>query len=500
MAGFNRTRGRHFKRSGASVQGTLSKWVTAIVNSRIAEREKYKVANRAWDLYLNDAMAHGIIEGLVAEVVNTGLTPQPHPMVRWLKKDADWQKEYQQITYDLFEIWGLDCRNWCDATGRGNIYMLQALALFQWKLEGIGLFQVVMKKDPARPLSLSILPIDPGRLVTPTNVSGSKDIYDGIELGKNGEIRAAYILKPDRAHAVYAAKADDCTRIEAVNPQTGMPNLLLVCDVRNIAEYRQDSILGSMIKEIKDSNDFVDAALVKALIQNLWTLFVESEQGSTYHNKPNDSWEDRLEEMEKGTMIFGYPGEKPHFMDSNAPGPNYDIMNNSIIGRLGMATGRGPENISRSYKNSYSASRASIEDAAKFDDYDRMILANRFCQPINGLMQYEAALRGILPVTSIDDFIANQYAYTRTDWMPPKLRPIDHGKEAKADTERLNNHTKTYSDIYGERSENWRAKLRQAAIEQAYIKELEDEFGISLSIEDINPGEPVPPDTSEDEE
>jgi len=490
LAGFNHSKGRHFKRSGASVQGTLSNWVTKLVHSRIAEREKLKVSNRAWDLYLNDAMAHGIIDGLVAEVVNTGLTPQSHPMIRWLKKDANWQKEYQQAAYDLFEIWGLDCRNWCDATGRSSIYMLQALALFQWKLEGIGLFQVVMQNNPARPLSLSILPIDPGRLVTPSNADG--DIYDGIELGKNGEIEAAWILKPDKPHAVYAAKADDCIRVEAINSKTGMPNMLFVCDVRNVAEYRQDSILGSMIKEIKDSNDFVDASLVKALIQNLWTLFVESEQGASFHNKPNDSWEDRLQEMEKGTMIFGNPGEKPHFMDSNAPGPNYDMMNNSIIGRLGMATGRGPENVSRSYKNSYSASRASIEDAAKFDDYDRMILANRFCQPVNVLMQYEAALRGLLPVTSIDHFIANQYAYTRTDWMPPKLRPIDHGKEAKADTERLNNHTKTYSDIYGERSENWRAKLRQAAIEQAYMQELNAEFGINLQMENDPGADAVP--------
>jgi len=471
--------GRHFRRAGAKVQGSLSNWTTAIIDGRIAEMEKRKVSNRSWDLYLNDAMAKGIIEGLVVDAINTGITPQPHPMIRWLGKDAEWQKDYQQKSYDLFEIWGLDFRNFCDTAGRCNIYMLQALAYFQWKLEGIGIFQIVAKKGPNRPLSLSILPIDPGRLITPTD--SKLDIYDGLEIGKDGEIEAAWILKPGKPYFTYSAKESDCTRIAAVNKKTGMPNILTVCDVRNVAEYRQDSILGSMIKEIKDSNDFVDAALIKALIQNLWTIWVTSEIGAESNNSTSADWSDRIQEMEKGTMIFGRDGEEAKFMDSNSPGPSYEIMNNSIKSRLGMATGRGVENVERSYKASYSASMASIENAGRFDDSDRMVLNNRFNQPIFSMLQYEAALRGILPVTSIDHFKSNLYAYTRTEWMPPPNRPIDHLKAAKSDSERLENNTKTYSDIYGRQARNWRAELRQKAIERRYMKDLEDEFGVSMA-------------------
>ena len=481
----SQSNGRHFRRAGAKVQGSLSNWVTALIQARVAEMEKRKVSNRAWDLYLNDAMAKGIIEGLIVEAVNTGLTPQPHPMIRWIGKDAAWQEDYQQKAYDIFEIWGLDFRNFCDATGRCNIYMLQALAYFQWKLEGIGPAQVVMKKDPGRPLSLSILPIDPGRLVTPTDAESSKDIYDGLELGKNGEIEAAYILKPNKPYLTYSAKIDDCTRVPATNTKTGLPNMLFTCDVRNVAEYRQDSIMGCMIKEIKDSNDFVDAALIKALLQNLWTIWITSEIGSDANNAKGGTWEERIQELEKGTMIFGREGEEAKFLESNSPGPSYDIMNNSIVSRLGMATGRGPENVSRSYKASYSASRANIENAAKFDDSDRMVLTNRFCQPIFAIMQYEAAARGLLPVTSIEHFKENLYAYTRTDWMPPPDRPIDHQKEAKADSERLGNITRTYSEVYGRKSKNWRAELRQAAIEKKYIQDLENEFGISMEVQSV---------------
>jgi len=493
MAYNRKSNGRHFRRAGASVQGSLSNWVSALVDNRVAEMERRKVSNRSWDLYLNDAMAKGIIEGLVVEAVNTGITPQPHPMIRWIGKDSAWQEDYQQKAYDLFEIWGLDWRNFCDATGRCNIYMLQALAFFQWKLEGIGLFQVVMQNDPGRPLGLSVLPIDPGRLVTPYDLPASRDVYDGLELDKNGAVKAAYITKPDKQYANYAASSDDCIRIKAQNAQTGFPNLFTVCDVRNVAEYRQDSIMGSMIKEIKDSNDFVDAALIKALIQNLWTAFVTSDMGANAANNTgtsSTSWEDRIQELEKGTLIFGREGEEANFLDSNSPGPSYEIMNRSIVSRLGMATGRGAENVSRSYNASYSASRANIENATRFDDYDRMILTNRFCQPVFSMMQYEAALRGILPVSSIDHFKNNLYAYTRTDWMPPPNRPIDHQKEAKADSERLGNNTRTYSDIYGRQGQNWRVALRQKAIEKAYMKELEQEFDITLDVQSITSVEP----------
>jgi capsid protein len=475
------TQGRHYRRKGASLQGTLSNWITSIIDSRLAESQKTKINNRAWDLYLNDAMAKGVIDGLVTEVVNTGVTPQPRPMADWLGKTEDWKSEYQQKAYNLFEIWGLDFRNFCDATGRQNIYMLQALAFFMWKLEGIGVFQMIYNNDnSARPLGLSVLPIDPGRLITPTDVSKNETVYDGVVLGKNGEIKSAYILKPGKTRG-FSTKKKDCTKIKAVNADTGLPNLLFVCDVRNVAEYRQDSILGSMIKEIKDSNDLVDAAVVKSLLTNLWTAFITSD--NPYDSGTDVSkvdWADRIEEMEKGTMIFGADGETVDFLDSNAPGPGYDIMNDSIIGRLGMATGRGSENVKRSYKASFSASQASLENAERFGDYDRMILNNRFCQPIFAALQYEAAVRGILPVTSISHFKANMYAYTRTDWMPPPSRPIDSGKAAKADTERLGNNTRNFSDIYGTQGRDWKTALEQKAIELAEIKRLEKKYDITM--------------------
>lgn len=473
--------GRHVRRSGASVQGTLSTWLSHLVDARMAERDRRRVSDRAMDLYHNDAMARGILEGLPIEVVGTGLTPQQQPMLEWLGLDLEWQAAYQERVYDLFELWGLDSRNFADAQGRCSIYMLQALALFAWKLDGIAVFQVLRTPRPGRsPLSLRVLPIDSARLVTPSDRT-RQDIYDGVELGPSGEVSAVWIHNPPR-HGTFATspRTDNCTRLPVYDEHTGLQNVLLVCDVRNVAEYRQDSILGPMIKEIRDNNDFVDAALVKALISNLFTVFIENGVGT--NQTRHMDWADRVQELEKGTILMGSASEIPHIIQGNdTPGPSYDIMNNSIIGRLGMATGRGPENVSRAYKASYSASQASIENAGKFDDVDRMVLANRFCQPIHDWMQYEGVLRGILPVSSVQKFVDNLHAYTCTEWLSPKLRPIDKLKAARADDVRLGNGTRTWSDVYGEQSQDYRTKLRQWVNEMAYLRDLAEEHGFTLS-------------------
>lgn len=454
----------------------MSNWLSSIINARIAERDRRKVSDRAWDLYINDAMSHGLLESCLVEIVGTGLTPQSRPMLRMIGFDNDWQEDYQAKNYDLFEMWGLDVRNFCDAQRRLNIYMLQALALFAWKLDGIGVFQAISKQDSYRPLSLSILPIDASRLVTPSDLRSRDDVYDGLALDSNGAPIAAYILKTGKRFQ-GSARSDDCIRVPVYDTKTGLPKLFLVCDVRNIAEYRQDSILGPMIKEIKDSNDLSDAAVVKTLLNTLIALFIEDTMGTQRTILPI---EQRIQEIEKGTIIFGSAGEKPHSIANDAPGAGYKEINDAIIGRLGMSTCRGPENIAKAYKASYSASQASIENAGKYDDSDRAVLVNQFCQPIEVWKQYEAAIRGLLPIKSVAHFLDNLHAYTRTVWFPPKLRPIDKLKAAKADDVRLVNNTLTYSDVYGERSMDWRAALRQRAIELSYVSELEREFGISM--------------------
>lgn len=469
-------RGRRANRAGASLAGALASWVRSTVPQREAERQVERVAERALDLYQNDAMAHGVMESLLVETIGIGLTPQPSPKATWLGLNGEWDAEFQIQALRVWEEQGLDCRNWIDAQRRLDYYGLQGLGYFNWKLFGIGLAQVIAKPRPMAPLSTCALPINPFRLVTPSGTY-NKEIYDGVEIDKDGEPVKVWFRKPGVFTINPSIK--DCDSFKVWDDKTGLPRILMMTDVRNIAEYRQDSILGSMIPEIRHSNDLAEAAVVGAMIRNLYTMFVnDMGQGGISKDTP---WEDRVIEMPKGTVLVGSGKEKPTFFKHDAAPSRYQEMFNAIIDRLGMATGRGPENVARKFQASYSASKASMEKADQFNEFEHRTVIGQFCQPLYSWLLYESALRGRLPVKSVKHFLENLYAYTHCEHLPQPMRQIDAEKRSKSNALDLGSHTTNYRNIYGKMGKDYRQELRQAAAEKKYIKELEDEFDVDMS-------------------
>ena len=477
--------GRHYQRRGASNLGTLSNWPGKVINSILADREKKTVANRAWDLFTNDPMVHGIIKGLMIETINTGLSPQAQPMLEWLGKDTEWQSEYKKKAYQSFQIWGLDPRNFCDAQRRNNVYMLQALAYFLWRLDGVGIFQTVFRKDPAAPFQFCLLPIDPGRMTTPNDLDAKVDCYNGVVVDSFGAPTSVWLSNVSKGrYASYYGSSNlsqkDCTEYPVMNKKTGFHNILLVCEVENIAEYRQDSIITSITKLCRDRNDAMDAAIVKAVLSNMFVAWMQDESFQT----AGTDWNDRIVELSSGMIFKGAQTEIPPQIISGGdePGPALERVMEATQSEAGMATGRGSENVAKSYKASYSASQANIEKSGEVSAYERSIMVNRFCQPAEMIRQYECVLNGILPVTNWREFSdpLNLFAYTNTDWLPPPIRPIDKQKYANANDTDLKNKLKTRATIFGEQNRDWREEMRQSYVEEDENRKLAAEFGFDL--------------------
>lgn len=469
------TQGRNPRREGASIQGHLSTWLESTVNQTVAESDKRRVSNRALDLYTNDAMGHGLLESLIVEAVGIGLTPQFEPDHAALGLSQDWAEVTAATMNRAWGRWGLDCRNWCDAQRRLNVYGLQQLMYFCWKLDGIGLAQVRHKDGGLRPSRLSVLPIDPSRLVTPSDLSG-KAIYDGVEVDDDGAPVKVWIAKPGANIYLNGCPSSACNSFDVWDTKTGLPKILMVTGVRNIAEYRQDSILGPMIEELRNNKDFIGASLVRAMMANLFVLFLENAGV-----KAETDWANRIVELDKGTLLQGGRQEIPHFFKHEAAPEGYDVMFNSMIDRLGMATSRGAENVSRKYQASYSASKASMVKAQQVNSVDHMTINNNFNQPVAMWLAYEQALAGAIAVPSMATLPQDLYELAQATWMPQPMPEIDRAKRASAIETELATHQTTYADIYGEKSEDWKKRLRQRAVEKKYIKDLEREFEIEMS-------------------
>ncbi len=462
---------RHAPRAGGKLVGTLTNWVQATVTRSMAERDKLRTADRALDLYTNEGMAHGLLESLVVEGVGVGFTPQPMPDFETLGFDRDWSGGFVRQALTLFSRWALDPRLYCDAQRRQNFYKLQAWAWFSWKLDGLGLFQLRFNDSPGRPSPLALLPIDPWRLATPLGM-GRDNVADGVEFDVDGAPVAVWIKKPGR----FGTTKDDFTRFAMYDDATGLPRFLLVCDVRNVAEYRQDSILAPMIKEIRDQADFTNAALVRAMIANLFVLFLTDESGVS----DAVPLEERIKQLDAGLILQGMQGQQPTFFGHELRGNGLAEIMDVVVKRLGMATGRGPENVSREYKASYSASRASMEKADQFNDFEAVTLNAQFNTPVWSWLLYFAVLQNRLPVRNISHFQEFMYEYCRCDWLAQPKRQIDQTKAAKADADRLESQTTSLSRIYGEQGKNWKDELRQRAEELAYIQALEAEYNVDM--------------------
>lgn len=470
-----RSYGKTVRRSGASIQGTMANYVTTVISERMAEREKARVVERALDLYTNDSMGHGVVEGGLIETVGIGLTPSFTPRAEWLGKDTAWAELFEQRANQMFNRWGLGVHLWCDAQRRLNFYALQALQYFQWKIFGIGLAQVVVRSDALRPLGLALLPVCPTRLGTPSDATG--EVFDGIEIGKYGEPTHAFIRKPDRP----VGNTTDCyDRVAIRDPKTGLPKLLLTCDVRNVAEYKQDSIYATLIKTLRDANDMSDAVLVGAVVRNLYVGFINAVgQGAMGANKNLDI-EDRIIQTDNGTILQGLKGESMDWFSHTAAPQNLTDLTSMIHDRIGVGTVRGQENILRKYQASYSASKASFEKAEEVAAYEHTILNRAFNAPVMAWMLYEMCLRSLLPVTSSEHFIANIDAYYSAEFLPQPMRQIDRKKAAEADVIGLNSNTTSLKDVFGRDGKDWRVETEQRAKELKHLQDLEEKYGVSL--------------------
>ncbi len=473
---------RHVNRDGAKSYGTLSNYVTTPLTAHSAYSQIETIADRAWDLYTNDPAAYGIIETICSDVVETGLTPIATPMTEYLGFDAEWEDEYQQSCRDDWEIWGMSPSKYCDATRRMNINEMTTWTVFSWKIEGIALWiPLMLPESPLREFSLSLQPIAAYRLKTPVDLFMRTDIYNGVEVNANGAPIAYWIKNNDgNDSSLKTDSKSNFVRIPAYNDTTGRPNIIACYSTRNISDYRSESIITSVLKTLRDRHDHMDAALVGAIVANMVTMYIKN--GLRETDVEGNPIREPFQEIANGTIIYGAPGEEPEVIKTDRPGPHFKDMNSSTIEELGMGSLRGTEKVSRKWDSSFSASRMSSEQARKIDNVDRMTVIYGFLNRARGLLLEESMLRGRIPVKSPSHFYENYYAYTKARWLPPARIEVDQVKAETADQLALQNGSKNLDDICAENGEHWKDKLKQRAKEQKYIKNLESEYGVTLSM------------------
>ena len=210
-------------------------------------------------LYMTEPLAASLVNNPRNNVVGLGIFAKPRIDFKTIgiSKEA---AEKMQVQFEKeFRLWAEDKYS-CDAMGMNNFYGLQQIAFTSWLLSGdvFALFKSY-NRTPVRPYGLRLHIIEADRCCTEGNRSGrygivgtSKDgnqVYDGVEVDKNGMVVAYYIASSYPSDYNYPDKDGlKWQRVPVLGTETQLPNILHIMSAERPDQYRGVPFLSKLIE------------------------------------------------------------------------------------------------------------------------------------------------------------------------------------------------------------------------------------------------------------
>lgn len=460
--------GRYVSRpslEAGAYRGTIANWrPTVTITTRDEARERDLTQRRAADLYANDWAAKSGIRSIADNAVGTGLVPKsqiPHEILGIGREDA-------AAVGNIMEWCFADWTAIAHAQGICHFEDLQYLGLLSILRLGEMLHLPVMLRDESRPFSLAIQNLSPSRLQTPAGMSFYPNIRDGVEFSSTGAPVAYWIACPPPTLAIMGGletllPSDFQRRPAKVGRR---PNIFHLFRYESDEQARGVSALACGMKLYRNLNDCLDSELFSQVIAASFPVFIELENGvGQLPSAVRDSLDyggyenERIQEIEAGTITYGAPGEKPHVLESNRPSSNFAAFEVTIKRAMAAALGIPYESLSKDFsETNYSSMRAALNESWKLYGFYRKWFSRLYTQPIWEMLIEEAYLRNHLGLADAIDslnpkmgFYEGRQYWTSAAWIGPAKGFIDPVKEIQATILALQNRLTTYGEAWAER-------------------------------------------------
>ena len=419
------------------------------------DSNNFTLRQRSRMLYMASPIGASAIKTNRTNVVGNGLKLQSNINRQVLGMTKEQAEEWQKKTEAEFELWASK-KNACDATGMNDFYGIQQLALMSWLMSG-DTFAVVKRYDrtPLQPYGLRIHLIEADRVRTPVDTGlgirpgiiydtrgmtpNGNDIYDGVEVDKNGKVVAYYVANTYPFEPTLTLT--DFVRIEAYNRATGLPNILHIMDSERPDQYRGVPYLAQIIEPVLQTNRYTNAEIMAAVVQSFHTAFITTEADPTEMPfneaipEPEQISEDPNDyEMGPGTINILQPGEDVRFNTPTHPNTAFDVFIKSICTQIGSALEIPRDLLLKEFNASYSASRAAMLEAWKAFKMRREWLTNDFCKPVYEIWLTEAIALGRIQAPGFFNDPLIRQAYLGSEWIGPAQGQLDGTKEIQAAT------------------------------------------------------------------
>lgn len=234
-------------------------------------------------------------------------------------------------------------------------------------------------------------------------------------------------------------------RVLAYGEKTGRRNILHIMNRERIGQVRGVPFLAPVIDTIKQLGRYTEAEVLAAVINGLFTVFIEKESASDDvpfgESIPEEMQVDQEDEnsieLAPGAVIDLGEGEKANMVNPGRPNPNFDPFVIAVLKQIGAALEIPYEILIMAFSSNYSASRAAILEFFKVVKMYRAWFVADFCQPIYEEWLSEAVAKGRIkaPGFFTDPIIKD--AYCSAEWTGPSAGQLDPTKEVEAAEKRV---------------------------------------------------------------
>lgn len=393
---------------------------------------------RSRDLYYGGSnIATGAIKRLRTNTVGVGLHLKASLNEEILKIPPEKARELEETIEREFAHWA-DSTN-CDMERLDNFYQLQQLALLNALLSGDSFALMNTSKRTGSIYDLRIELIEADRISTPDKERANPLFCEGVEKNEAGEV-VAYHISKFHPLSFVDRNPREWVRVAAYGEKTGRRNILHVMNRERIGQVRGVPFLSPVIETIKQLGRYTEAEVLAAVINGLFTVFIEKESASddvpfgeaVPEELQVDAEDEGSIELAPGAVIDLGEGEKANMVNPGRPNSNFDPFVIAVIKQIGAALEIPYEILIMAFNSNYSASRAAILEFFKVVKMYRSWFVTDFCQPIYEEWLSEAVAKGRIKAPGFFSDPIIKSAYCSAEWSGPSAGQLDPTKEVQA--------------------------------------------------------------------
>lgn len=360
-------------------------------DTQILYTDYWTLRKRSNQLFTENLYARGLVQRLVTNEINTGLTPEAYPDAQILGQDEDYLNQWSEEVENRFHLWGKNPKL-CDLKQKDTFGALQRSARTEALISGDIL--VVLRQSPKTKLPLIEL-VSGEKVRTPFGNKNGNHLQDGhqikhgVELNEKG-IEVAYWISDGY---------DKSTRIPAWGKKSRRRTAWLVFGTpKRLDDIRGQPLLSLVLQSMKELDRYRDSAQRKAVINSILAMFIKKTEdkmgtlpisGAAVRRDQvvsDEKTSDRkfnIASLIPGVILEELQvGEEPVGFNSAGTDVNFKSFEDAILRTVAWANEIPPEILFLAFQNNYSASQAAINEFKIYLNKIWTSWGETFCTPI----------------------------------------------------------------------------------------------------------------------